>query len=43
MATRRHSTEAVSGAPMGRWFRKIGVRVGAVDNRCALVVPFIGS
>jgi hypothetical protein len=47
MATRRCSTEAVGGAPMGRWFRaegeEIGAGVGAVDNGGALVAPFIGS
>jgi hypothetical protein len=46
MAIQRRSTEAVGGAPMGRWFwtqgGKIGARVGAMDNGSALVAPFIG-
>jgi hypothetical protein len=46
MAIQRRSTEAVSGAPKGRWFwtqgGKIGARVGAMDNGSALVAPFIG-
>jgi hypothetical protein len=46
MATRRHSTEVADGAPMERWFwtglGEIGARVGAVDNRGALITPFIG-
>jgi hypothetical protein len=46
MATRRRSTEATGGAPMGRWLRArggdIGVGVGVVDNGSALVSPFIG-
>jgi hypothetical protein len=36
MSTRRRSTEATGGSPMGRWFRtrggEIGARVGVVDN-----------
>jgi hypothetical protein len=46
MATRRRSTEAAGGAPMGRWFwaqEEIGAKVGAVDNGGALVAPLIGS
>jgi hypothetical protein len=47
MATRQRSTEAVGGAPMGRWFRargeEIRVGVGAVDNVGALVILFIRS
>jgi hypothetical protein len=47
MATRRRFIEAVGGAPMGRWFRarggEIGVRVSAVDNGDAVLMPFIGS
>jgi hypothetical protein len=47
MARRHHSTEAVGGAPMGRWFRargeKIGAEVGVMDNGGALIVTFIGS
>jgi hypothetical protein len=47
MATRRHSIEAVRGAPIGRWFwvrgREIGSGVGVMDNGGALVAPFIGS
>jgi hypothetical protein len=43
MITRQRSTEAASGAPMGRWFRvrrgEIGVRVGAMDNGGALDAP----
>jgi hypothetical protein len=46
MAIQQRSKEAAGGAPMGRWFRmrggEIGVRVGTVDNRGALVVLFIG-
>jgi hypothetical protein len=46
MATRRCSTEAVDGASMGRWFwarrGEIGAGVGAMDNRGALVMTFIG-
>jgi hypothetical protein len=46
ITTRRHSTEAVGGAPMGRWFweqgGEIGAGVGAMDNRGALVMTFIG-
>jgi hypothetical protein len=47
MATQQRSTEAISGALMGRWFWargwEIGAEVGAMDNGGALVVPFIGS
>jgi hypothetical protein len=47
MATRRRSTEATGGAPIGRWFRvqggEIEAGVGAVDNEGSLIVPFIGS
>jgi hypothetical protein len=47
MAIQQRSKEAAGGAPMGRWFRmrggEIGVRVGTVDNRGALVVLFIGT
>jgi hypothetical protein len=46
MATRWRSTEAVGGAPIGRWFRvqggEIGAGVGALDNGGALIASFIG-
>jgi hypothetical protein len=47
MATRRRSTEAGSGALMGRWSSarggEIGVGVGTMDNGAALIASFIGS
>jgi hypothetical protein len=47
LVTRRRLIEAVGGASMGRWFLarggQIGAGVGALDNRGALVIPFIGS
>jgi hypothetical protein len=46
MVTRRCSIEATGGAPMERWFWARGgdneARVGAVDNKGALIAPFIG-
>jgi hypothetical protein len=46
MTTRRHSIEAVGGAPLGRSFRvpggEIGAGLGVVDNGDALITPFIG-
>jgi hypothetical protein len=46
MPTRRRSTEATSGSPMGRWFQtrggEIGAGVGAVNNEGALIASFIG-